>query len=850
MEKRIEDLEKRVKELESLKKENLSIFGRSYQQVGNSNSDFLIKTKGQVKVQWGSKFIDIIKDGKINVDSKFIFKVSNLSDIGVKDGLYVVGDNSIYLKIGDLEPINLVGEIGNTFVSFVEGQETTSNAKHNALVNIGFIYKTLNEINETSLQNGIIYVESEQKLYIIQDGILSEFKVQNPFTEQFIIQKNDDSKGSLIIRGTGIENSILFDSFELYSEANNCILNSNKSILFKIGNSNKIVVDNSSTIFNSDLITDLIKSKSATSDSGFRLYCINGESVLEVDRIIERDSASKSIQLFPEYLLLDNQIIKEVKQNEDTFDITLYQESTYQKGDILYIYEQKEQKIDPNTGIEREDSIIVYNKYELIVDNVQDNILTVKGNIDSEDNFTGKFIFLAKTVDNRLPIRIKDNNIDIVEYREIIDNKREEIIKTRIGNLSEIPNLDRFGIYSNQAIFDNVKYTKDYELLEDDNSTKLASTEWVNKKLKNLDKVNPGYYWAIELKDNKPVDPIYIGTTEQDFQVSSEKPFLLYTNDGESWSIIRKYIPPQSNRIYILSTNISNNTDSSTGTVTRWPSGFLCYQKNGESFTINYGKSNYISVKSTVNQLENIPQLSTLLADVEAGSIPVKSGYFYLWSIEVGLDKSNPSNWVVESSGSINVSITIKDTCDWGNQTTIPGYTLWEVDDNDIIIGEPSSSNFKNGEGTQENWSDSTWRRSFIRAILGETLTNNISNYSSETGWRFNYSGILKSTGYSGSYWSSRIGKLQEPTSDDKDNINSIPTATIGDVCGQVFGKDCIIYFQFTNVRIGKELPYRYALGGYKIGDKLSSDGIKLFATSYDKCYYKIISDFTTVTDF
>ena len=48
--KKVSSLEDRIKELESQKKENLSMFGRSYSQVGNSNSDFLIKTKGQVKI--------------------------------------------------------------------------------------------------------------------------------------------------------------------------------------------------------------------------------------------------------------------------------------------------------------------------------------------------------------------------------------------------------------------------------------------------------------------------------------------------------------------------------------------------------------------------------------------------------------------------------------------------------------------------------------------------------------------------------------------------------------------------------------------------------------------------------
>ena len=58
------------------------LFGRTYSTVGNSDSDFIIKTRGQVKVQWGKKFIDIIKDGKLNVDVSFIGSVDSYNDIG------------------------------------------------------------------------------------------------------------------------------------------------------------------------------------------------------------------------------------------------------------------------------------------------------------------------------------------------------------------------------------------------------------------------------------------------------------------------------------------------------------------------------------------------------------------------------------------------------------------------------------------------------------------------------------------------------------------------------------------------------------------------------------------------
>ena len=42
-----------------------NMFGKTYNTIGSTDSNFLIKTKGDLKVQWGGKFIDIIKNGKL-----------------------------------------------------------------------------------------------------------------------------------------------------------------------------------------------------------------------------------------------------------------------------------------------------------------------------------------------------------------------------------------------------------------------------------------------------------------------------------------------------------------------------------------------------------------------------------------------------------------------------------------------------------------------------------------------------------------------------------------------------------------------------------------------------------------
>lgn len=508
--KEIQSLKKKISELESKiqdKDSSFAAFGRSYSKVGSSDSDFLIRTKGQVKIQWGSKFIDLIKDGKINVDSKFIYKESK---VGVKDGIYVVGEgdeSQVILKIGDTE-LSLKEKIGTTYVSFQEEQKSSSEQKYQALQNIGFLYKDLNSIDTNSLQNGIIYVESEQKLYIIQNGILTEFSISipNPYTKQFVIAKTDDGKGALIIRGSGIDNSLAFDTTYIYVQDGNTNIESQDRIYFKVDGQEKIIISNDSIIFSNKVISQTFESSGANSDLGFRLYMSGNKSTLEVDNLIVRSGLNINlpISMYPKYWYYENNIIKSVEflddeESENSYRLQLSFKNKYQVGDSLYVYYY--QPADEESQDISNDQLILIpfkvTEASANVINVQLQSDLVQGDFTSNELSTSlinQTIFLVGS-EITLPVIIRrtSNGFDILQPRDFNDESNLTKVQSRFGNLSElslkgkennseIP-ITGSGVYSNNGVFLKAQYTKDYNLANQDNSTKFVSTEWIHKLL-------------------------------------------------------------------------------------------------------------------------------------------------------------------------------------------------------------------------------------------------------------------------------------------------------------------------------------------------------------------------------
>lgn len=260
----------------------LSMFGKVFNTVGSTDSNFVIKTKGDLKVQWGNKFIDLIKDGKIIQNNPDLLKTVSTVDQITENGIYLIQNTGeIWINIDNVK-INLSSVSDTTYVSYLENQEgITSDQKYNALRNIGFYYSSVSEAQNANIKAGIIYIENEQKLYLVSNGKITEYQISsssvesgNVFSEIFIGQME-------IYEEKGVS-TIVSPELTLIANKREC-LNIKSDITVK----SNINIKESC----------YLQSQGANSNKGFRLYTKNGKSVLEVDSIVERDSTESGTVL-------------------------------------------------------------------------------------------------------------------------------------------------------------------------------------------------------------------------------------------------------------------------------------------------------------------------------------------------------------------------------------------------------------------------------------------------------------------------------------------------------------------------------------------------------------------------
>lgn len=255
--------------------ERVTIGNVVYETIGSSSSNLLLRCNGTARIQWGTKLIDLVKNGKIGSESDFIYIISDEKEMK-SDGIYIInkeeGSEFFIYKKGNKYNLSKT----DLYVSADVDQKLTSEQQLQVLLNVGLYYNTLEELQNSEIKNGIGYVIENQTLYNIKNGVIESLNGT-------IVQvENDDVQENVINSQTKIVLSISNDEYIVLEENSVKInypvhVNSIKSNTFKLyqeGNKSYLQVDNS--------FIDTLQVNSITAD-GFKLYYKETEPCLEVD---------------------------------------------------------------------------------------------------------------------------------------------------------------------------------------------------------------------------------------------------------------------------------------------------------------------------------------------------------------------------------------------------------------------------------------------------------------------------------------------------------------------------------------------------------------------------------------
>ncbi len=374
------------------------LFGKNYQEAGSSSSPLLLRSNGEIKLQWGNKFIDLIKNGKINSEAKdYIFTVDTSDEIKA-NGIYLATeDSSIWISVeGTKTKLN---DTDTTYVSFLTEQETTPEQKQQALINLGLIYENIDALNKANIVSGLAYVVESNKLYLIQNGVVSEYQIASTLPTS---GKFDD----LTISNLTIKNDTINSSQLILAINNVPYLQLNDNILCSV-----------------PFLTDKLQSVNYNyNKSGFALYQDNGKSVLDVDSLNWRNIESelpKNQKTYITYTILgDFNVVTEVT------DVSSEDESLY-KLQLKY----------PNTISPKLSNYILaelettYNIFLLttkVQDDVSHNQIVLDKNIPETHQLYVKFSDSSTKLYSGNDAKLFDVNLTVAEaylYNNGIDTK-------------------------------------------------------------------------------------------------------------------------------------------------------------------------------------------------------------------------------------------------------------------------------------------------------------------------------------------------------------------------------------------------------------------------------------------
>ena len=492
--------------------------GRDMTFFGTKEQDLVLQTKGKIKINFGDKFTDLFTGGKFNVGNKDIIStIKGKPSTKDEDGFYFdESSGTLYLKIGDniYEIFSNAKEVGG-YIVYNDIQNLTTEEQFQAQNNIGLSFYTKDDALKAEA-SGLVYIVSENKAYILKDGIFypvtgkEESSKSNYFNKQVTIDLGDSESLALLIEGlknylrVGTEDN----HTDIYQDQNGGVIDSNKQLTVKVDGKEQIIVKSGEVDFASiinalkGIITDEIYSSNfVEGSSGWGLWIdkVTGESYLQVDHI------SAEVEVAPVYLRYQD-AVELVNLGKVLFGTTYIV--------IDYQNEWEITTVDEEIGV----NIIYSSAWSSEVDSIDPSAYNEPSN---EPKFG---------VDRNVrPIILKGKNShqfeDVISYYYEEDNK--DIIQIKYDIRSQNYNKDKWptedqytkldlenkgriyyvkDIWNNEAPLDFKKYTKDGKyVLNSPNNEDLSSLN-TNENIVCANNI----FWDLNTKNVEELNPIIV----------------------------------------------------------------------------------------------------------------------------------------------------------------------------------------------------------------------------------------------------------------------------------------------------------------------------------------------------
>lgn len=376
------------------------LFGKNYQEAGSSSSPLLLRSNGEIKLQWGNKFIDLVKNGKINSEAKDCIFTVDTSDEIKANGIYLVTeDSSIWINVEGTKA--KLSDNDTTYVSFLTEQETTPEQKQQALTNLGLIYENIDALNKANLITGLAYIVESNKLYLIQNKVVSEYQVTSALPTS---GKLDD----LTISNLTIKNDTINSSQLILTINNIPYLQLNDNVLCSV-----------------PFLVDKLQSINYNyNKSGFALYQDNGKSILDIDSINWRNIDSelpKNQKTYSTYTILGSfnivtEVTDESSETESLYKLQLKYPNTISLKLSNYILAE----------LETTYNVFLLTTKVQVQDDISYNQIVLDKNIPETHQLYVKFSDSSTKLYSRNDAKLFDVNLTVDEaylYNNGIDTK-------------------------------------------------------------------------------------------------------------------------------------------------------------------------------------------------------------------------------------------------------------------------------------------------------------------------------------------------------------------------------------------------------------------------------------------